>query len=229
MRVGVFSMKLTRYLLTAFIIGLVSLIGFSCMAILISGHKIVKFDQYVISYIQGFESPTLTSIMNFFTYVGSFPIVFGIFIIVAFILYFVLKHRSELLLFGTVVIGTPIINQVLKQFFHRVRPDLHRLIEIGGFSFPSGHAMNALAVYGILSFLLWRHIPSRLWRTTLIIISTIIILMIGTSRIYLGVHYPSDIIGGYFASGFWLTISIYFFRRYKEKRNSRENLSGSKY
>ena len=152
-------MRLTGYLLSAFIIGLVSLIGFSCMAILISGHKIVQFDQYVISFIQGFESPTLTSIMKFFTYVGSFPIVFGIFVIVAFFLYFVLKHRSELLLFGTVVIGTPIINQVLKQFFHRVRPDLHRLIEIGGYSFPSGHAMNALAVYGILSFLLWRSYP----------------------------------------------------------------------
>ncbi|SES17578.1 phosphatase PAP2 family protein [Psychrobacillus sp. OK032] len=216
-------MRLTGYLLTAFIIGLVSLIGFSCMAILIRGHKIVQFDQYVITFIQGFESPTLTSIMKFFTYVGSFHIVFGISVIVVFILYFVLKHRSELLLLGTVVIGTPIINQVLKQFFHRVRPDLHRLIEIGGYSFPSGHAMNALAVYGILTFLLWRHIPSRLWRTILIIISTIIVLMIGTSRIYLGVHYPSDIIGGYFASGFWLTISIYFFRRYKEKRNARGN------
>ncbi|MFJ8065697.1 phosphatase PAP2 family protein [Psychrobacillus sp. NPDC096426] len=222
-------MRLTGYLLTAFIIGLVSLIGFSCMAILISGHKIVQLDQYVISFIQGFESPTLTSIMKCFTYVGSFHIVFGIFVIVSFFLYFVLKHRSELLLFCTVVIGTPIINQVLKQFFHRMRPDLHRLIEIGGYSFPSGHAMNALAVYGILSFLLWRHIPSRLWRITLIIISTIMVLMIGTSRIYLGVHYPSDIIGGYFASGFWLAISIYFFRRYKEKRNVRENLSGSKY
>jgi len=220
-------MRLTGYLLTAFIISLISLIGFSCMAILISGNKIVQLDQNVISFIQGFESPPLTSIMKCFTYVGSFHIVFGIFVIVAFFLYFILKHRLELLLFCTVVIGTPIINQVLKQFFHRVRPDLHRLIEIGGYSFPSGHAMNALAVYGILSFLFWRHIPSRLWRTTLIIISTIIVLMIGISRIYLGVHYPSDIIGGYFASGFWLTISIYFFRRYKEKRKTRENLSGN--
>ncbi|WP_277585246.1 phosphatase PAP2 family protein [Psychrobacillus antarcticus] len=215
-------MRLTGYLLRAFIIGLVSLIGFSCMAILIRRHKIVQFDQYVISFIQGFESPTITSIMKFFTYVGSFNIVFGIFVIVAFFLYFVLKHRSELLLFVTVVIGTPIINQILKQFFHRVRPDLHRLIEIGGYSFPSGHAMNALAVYGILSFLLWRHIPSRLGRTTLIIISTIMVLMIGTSRIYLGVHYPSDIISGYFASGFWLATAIWFYQRYKEKRYARK-------
>ena len=143
-------------------------------------------------------------------------------------LYFVLKHRIELLLFGTVILGTPIINQILKQFFHRARPDLHRLIEIGGYSFPSGHAMNAFAVYGILAFLLWRHIPTRLGRTVLIIISTIFILMIGTSRIYLGVHYPSDIIGGYFASGFWLAISIWFFQRYKEKRYIRNRFHEGK-
>jgi undecaprenyl-diphosphatase len=166
--------------------------------------------------------------MKFFTYVGSFPSVFVIFLLSSFFLYFVLKHRTELLLFGTVVIGTPIINQILKQFFHRVRPDLHRLIEIGGYSFPSGHAMNLFPVYGILTFLLWCHIPTRLGRTALIMISSIFILMIGTSRIYLGVHYPSYIIGEYFASGFWLAISIWFFQRYKEKRYARKNLFGSK-
>ena len=126
------------------------------------------------------------------------------------------------------MIGTPIINQILKQFFHRARPDLHRLIEIGGYSFPSGHAMNAFAVYGILAFLLWRHIPTRLGRVALIMISSIFILMIGISRIYLGVHYPSDIIGGYFASGFWLAISIWFFQRYKEKRYAGNRFSESK-
>src|SRR3954470_12294290 len=211
-----------------FIVGLFSLIGFSMMAIFISGQTIIQFDQIVISFIQGFESPMLTSIMKFFTYIGSFPSVLVISLFASFFLYFVLDHRRELLLFGTVVIGTPIINQILKQFFHRARPDLHRLIEIGGYSFPSGHAMNAFAVYGILAFLLWRHIPTRLGRTVLIIISTIFILMIGTSRIYLGVHYPSDIIGGYFASGFWLASSIWFFQRYKEKRYARNRFSESK-
>ena len=216
-------MKLTGHLLSAFLISLASLIGFSCIAVLISSQKIVQFDQIVISFIQGFESSTLTAIMKFFTYIGSFPSVLVISILAALFLYFVLNHRTELLLFGAVVIGTPIINQILKQFFHRARPDLHRLIEIGGYSFPSGHAMNAFAVYGILAFLLWRHIPTRLSRTILIIISSIFILMIGTSRIYLGVHYPSDIIGGYFASGFWLAISIWFFQRYKKKRSARNS------
>lgn len=188
------------------------------MAILISGKRIVQFDQNVISFIQGFESSIVTSIMKFFTFVGSLPVVLVIVLIALIILDKVLKHRTELLLFVVVMIGTPVLNQLLKFVFQRARPDLHRLIEVGGYSFPSGHAMNAFAVYGILSFLLWRHIPTRLGRTTLIMISGLFIFLIGTSRIYLGVHYPSDIIGGYFASSFWLAFAIWLFQRYKAKQ-----------
>ena len=220
-------MKLIRYLFSGFMISLVSLIGFSSIAILVNGQKLIQFDQGLIASIQGFESPTLTLVMKFFTFIGSFSSVFVISLLAALFLYYVLKHRMELILFGSVIIGTPIINQILKHFFHRARPDLHRLIEVGGYSFPSGHAMNAFAVYGIIAFLLWRHIPSRLGRTFLILISSGFIFMIGTSRIYLGVHYPSDIIGGYFASGFWLSVAIWFFQKYKEKRSERKALSRS--
>ena len=218
-------MRLIKDLFSGFMISLVSLIGFSCIAILMNRQKLSQFDQGLISSIQGFESPALTLVMKFFTLIGSFPSVFVIAIFASLFLYYVLKHRMELILFGSVVIGTPIINQILKQFFHRARPDLHRLIEIGGYSFPSGHAMNAFTVYGIITFLLWRHIPSHLGRTILILISSGFIFMIGTSRIYLGVHYPSDIIGGYFASGFWLSLAIWFFQRYKEKRSKRKSVS----
>ncbi|WP_233129807.1 phosphatase PAP2 family protein [Domibacillus epiphyticus] len=103
---------------------------------------------------------------------------------------------------------------MLKLLFHRARPELHRLIEIIGFSFPSGHAMNAFTVFGILTFLLWRYISAKWARGMLICFSIVMILAIGVSRIYLGVHYPSDIIGGYCA----LPFAIGFFQRYKEKR-----------
>lgn len=211
-------MKLKGYGLSAFIIGLVSIIGFASMVFLVSTKKIIQFDQLVISLIQDLESSNLTGIMKFFTKIGSFSSVLVICLLSAFFLFFVLKHRTELLLFVIVTIGTPIINKILKGLFQRARPELHRLIEIGGYSFPSGHAMNAFSVYGILTFLLWRHIPTRLGRAALIMISSIFILMIGISRVYLGVHYPSDIIAGYFASSFWLVISIWFFQKYREKQ-----------
>ncbi len=218
-------MKLNAHLISAFLVALVSILGFSCMAIFISDHKIVNFDQTIISFIQGYESPSLTLVMKFFTYLGAFPAVMVLFIVVSYYLYIVLKHQAEFWLFATVIIGTAIFNQILKLLFHRARPEFHRLIEAGGYSFPSGHAMTAFAFYGIVAFLLWRHIATRNGRTVLIFASIIFIVMIGTSRIYLGVHYPSDIVGGYFASGLWLTIVIWFYQRYKEKQYERKHVS----
>ncbi|MGG0480645.1 phosphatase PAP2 family protein [Priestia megaterium] len=211
-------MKLKSQFTLAFMLSVLCLICFSGVAILINGSRIVAFDQDVISFIQGFESPLLTTIMKFFTFIGSTPAVAIISILSLFFLYKVLKHRTELILFIAIIMGSPILNGLLKLLFHRVRPNFHRLIEINGYSFPSGHAMSAFAVYGILSFLLWRHIPTRLGRTCLLSVSTVMILAIGVSRIYLGVHYPSDVIGGYFASGCWLAIAIWFYQRYLEKR-----------
>jgi undecaprenyl-diphosphatase len=211
-------MNLKFQLTRAFLISLVSLTAFALMAAAVSAHRIVNFDSMVIGIVQGWEAPWLTSVMEFFTWIGSTKVVVVLSLLVIFFLYKVMHHRSELILFIAVVAGTPILNHYLKAFFHRARPDFHRLIEIGGYSFPSGHAMNAFSVYAVVAFLLWRHIPTRLGRSLLIVSSSFMIVLIGVSRIYLGVHYPSDIIGGYFAGGFWLTAAIWFFQWYKERQ-----------
>jgi undecaprenyl-diphosphatase len=215
-------MSLKIRLVIAFFISAISILGFSLISLFISDQKINQFDHQVIDYIQGLESIGLTRTMKFFTTIGSAPVVIGLSILLLFFLYKVLHHRLELILFIGTVMGSAILNELLKQFFHRVRPNLHRLIEVGGFSFPSGHAMNAFTVYGVVSFLLWRHIPNRWGRVLLIFVSVGMILSIGISRIYLGVHYPSDIIGGYFASGFWLTTAILFFQFYMEKKYNKK-------
>jgi len=210
--------SLSKYLFYAFFIGIICVIGFGIVALFISDHKINQFDSSVILAVQGQESPMLTSIMKFFTFIGSTPIVVILSLLIMVFLYKVLHHRQELIIFFAAIAGSAILNEILKNMFHRVRPNLHRLIPIEGYSFPSGHAMSAFAVYGILAFLLWRHINSRLGRSLLIAFSVIMILAIGISRIYLGVHYPSDVLGGYLASGFWLAILIWFFQYFKEKR-----------
>jgi undecaprenyl-diphosphatase len=215
-------MNLKTYLVIAFCISAVSIIGFSLISLLISDQKIIYFDRTVIDMVQGSETLVLTNVMKFFTFIGSAPFVIFLSLFLLLFLYKVLHHRLELILFAAAITGSAILNGILKQFFQRVRPDFHRLIDIEGYSFPSGHAMNAFTVYGILSFLLWRHIPSRFGRGVLISVSIIMILAIGISRIYLGVHYPSDIIGGYFASGFWITTAILFFQYYQEKRYNKK-------
>ncbi|MES1042585.1 phosphatase PAP2 family protein [Peribacillus simplex] len=217
-------MNLKFKLSIAFVLSVFSLIGFSLMAFTISAHEFLNFDGNVISFIQGWESPILTTLMKFFTFIGSASSVIILSIFVLVFLYRVLKHRLELVLFSAVILGSPLLNLILKLFFHRTRPDLHRLIEIGGYSFPSGHAMNAFTLYGILTFLLWRHIRTKWGRILLILLSTMMILSIGIIRFYLGVHYPSDIIGGYFASGCWLAISIWFFQKHQERKNNKNTV-----
>ncbi|MFE3973519.1 MULTISPECIES: phosphatase PAP2 family protein [unclassified Peribacillus] len=215
-------MRLKQQLTIAFIVSVLSLIGFSFIAFTISAKEYLKFDEVVIALVQGLESPLLTSIMKFFTYIGSTSALIILSLFILFFLYKVLKHRLELILFSAVIIGSPLLNLMVKLFFRRARPDLHRLIEIGGYSFPSGHAMNAFSLYSILTFLLWRHITAKWARVLLILFSMTMILSIGISRIYLGVHYPSDIIAGYLAGGFWIAISIWFFQRYQDRRKNKD-------
>ncbi|WP_189018119.1 phosphatase PAP2 family protein [Paenibacillus marchantiophytorum] len=208
------KLKVTFVLL----ISIFAFLVFILIASMIKGQWIAQFDHTLISFIQGLESPGLTSIMKCFTFIGSTLMV----VIVAFaamlFLYFVLHHRLELIFFLVVMIGTAIANTLLKHYFVRQRPDLHRLIEVTGYSFPSGHSMAAFALYASLAFLLWRHISTRVGRTIVIMLCIIMILSIGTSRIYLGVHYPSDIVGGYFASGFCFALAVWLFQWYKEYR-----------
>ncbi|PLT32816.1 phosphatase PAP2 family protein [Bacillus sp. V5-8f] len=211
-------MGLKIQLSKAFVLCLLFLFGFGVMAVLVSKQTIVKFDSTIIGFVQGFETPILTTIMKFFSFIGGMIPVLVLSVLVLVLLYTVLKHRSELILFIAVITGANILFVTLKLFFHRARPDLHRLAEASNYSFPSGHATMAFALYGSIMYLVWRHISTRLGRVIVIIISSLMISTIGISRVYLGVHYPSDIIAGYFISGFWLFFSILIFQRYKKKR-----------
>nr|WP_051348386.1 phosphatase PAP2 family protein [Peribacillus kribbensis] len=214
-------MNLKKQLSKAFLLCLLSLLGFALMAVLVSKHTIIRFDSTIISFVQGFESASLTAVMKFFTFIGGTIPVVVLSLVTMVFLYTVLKHRTELILFFAVMAGANVLFITLKLFFHRARPDLHRLAEATNYSFPSGHATMSLALYGSLAFLLWRHIKTHWGRVLLVCISILMILSIGISRIYLGVHYPSDILAGYFISGFWLTFSIWFYQRYQERRYRR--------
>ena len=213
-------MKLNIQLTKAVIGSFLSLIVFSYLAFLVEGQAFVEFDRVIISYVQGLETAVLTQLMELFTFIGSAPFVLFLSLIIIVLFYKILHHRQELILFIFVIAGSVLLNYLLKLFFQRARPDLNRLIEISGYSFPSGHAMNAFTFYGMLAFLLWRHLPIKFWRGILIVCSSSMIFAIGISRVYLGVHYPSDILAGYVASAFWLSFAIYFFESF-EKRKSR--------
>lgn len=206
----------SRHVMTLFsCISLVVL--FSYLATAISQNKISHFDEPIISVVQAVEEPWLTTLAKLLATIGSGSVVVSIALILAVLLYF-LRRREQALLVLVVILGSGALNQILKIVFRRERPDIHRIMEIGGFSFPSGHAMLAMSLYGILAYILWRNVKTAASRVLLVSAAVVMILAIGTSRIYLGVHYPSDIVGGISISAVWLIISTTFYGSYMRKK-----------
>ncbi|MFC4099233.1 phosphatase PAP2 family protein [Paenibacillus xanthanilyticus] len=187
--------------------------GFQGLAMLVSREKLMRFDLAVIDFIQGLESPGFTAFAKTVTTIGSGKVVIPLVLATAAVLFVVLKHRKELILLIGGMLGSTLLNEGLKRLYERARPDIHRIIEETGYSFPSGHSMASFTFYGLLTYLLWRHMPSKRWRGVLIAFSVFMILCIGISRVYLGVHYPSDVLGGYWVSACWLAVCVKLFRR----------------
>lgn len=196
---------------------------FSLLAFGIDGPAIHYFDSQMIAVVQGWEVPVLTLVMKGFTFLGSTEFIVGAAIAVLIYLFAVKKDMRACMFAVAALGGCALLNKILKHSFIRERPELHRLIEETGFSFPSGHSMNSLALYGMIVFLLFRYIHRPLWRGIILLVSAGTVLAIGTSRIYLGVHYPSDVLGGYLASGFWLLLTVWVILR---DRGTRPALSG---
>lgn len=196
---------------------------FAFIARAIRLQTIQNFDNPVIDFVQGAEAPWLTTLMRAFTTIGSTTVVV-LLTIFALTLLLWKKHRAQAMLLVAVLAGTGILNQVLKFVFKRERPDFHRLIDIGGYSFPSGHTMMAFSLYTILAYIVWRNLRSAGSRLITFLLAAGMIGMIALSRIYLGVHFPSDIVGGVLVSSVWLIASIAIYQRFQRKQASRLSL-----
>ncbi len=170
-------------------------------AITIISTKIaIKRELYIDNYaynliVLKLRNDTLTPIMKLITELSNTKTI----LIIAIILTILVSYLKNIKVAALIPVNLgiiAIINQILKFIFQRPRPNGFRLIEIGGFSFPSGHAMGSTAFYGLLIYLSYKLIKNKTLKTILIILNTLIIIGIGISRIYLGVHYCSDVVVG---------------------------------
>lgn len=197
--------QLDRYLPAALdkrqaALGLVALGGVALFAKItedVVDHESTAFDQTVSLWVHSHDTPTLDAAMHAFTFVGSFPVIA---VASALVLFWCWRAgRRDLFagLLGVVAIDEG-LNFVLKHLFARSRPDLFQEIAtLHSYSFPSGHAMAAAAVYGMMGVVIGRLIP-RL-RVTTSVAAGILAMLIGLSRIYLGLHWVTDVLAGYAA------------------------------
>ncbi|MCM3177254.1 phosphatase PAP2 family protein [Cytobacillus horneckiae] len=177
------------------------------------------FDERLITAIQSYVSPSLTSIVNVITFFGSVKwfVLAAIFVC----LLLIIAKKYSLAIFVALSSGLGgLINWLLKWLFKRERPDILPLIEETGFSFPSGHSMGSFIFYGALAFVLIHFVKNMLFRCIICLLLGLTILTIGVSRIYLGVHYPSDVLAGFLVGAIWLILNImvYYYYEYKLKR-----------
>ena len=193
------------------IILFICLIGFLALAEDVFNKEIMKGD------IIGYKVVSTFLISDFATPIAKFITNFGgaiFLIILTILLLVVLKNKKVGLSICTNLVVVTILNQLLKRLLQRPRPTEFRIIEENGYSFPSGHSMVSMAFYGYLIYLIYRFVKNKYLKWISIVLLSLLICLIGISRIYLGVHYTSDVLGGFLISISYLVIYISAFNKF---------------
>ena len=163
----------------------------------IAGYNFVS--EYLIS-------DNITPLVKGITQLGG---VIGL-ITIATILTIVIKNKKINILIWANLGISALLNQILKRIIQRPRPTEFRIINESGYSFPSGHSMVSAAFYGFLIYLIYKNVKNNYLKWGLITILSLLIILIGTSRIYLGVHYTSDVLAGFLIAMSYLIIFTQF-------------------
>lgn len=203
---------INKYLI--WIILLLCLFLFFYLIKLINQDSINTFDNFIYNYIRKFISPSATSFFKIITEFGNFTVMIPIIII----FYLFNRDKSFNRYFTINLVSVFLSNFIVKSIIRRDRPiDINLIIE-NGFSFPSGHSMVSFAFYGFLIYYLYHTDLKKPVKYGLMTLLGFIILLIGLSRIYLGVHYASDVLGGFLLAFIYLVIYIKFiYKREKAK------------
>jgi undecaprenyl-diphosphatase len=177
---------------------------FALLATLMVRGQTQAFDDAILRFMGNIGAPWLDSMVLEVTALGARAVVYMVVLVASAFLWQSRHHYSAALLW-VAVLGSGLINTVLKISFNRPRPDVFpwRTQHVGLASFPSGHAMTSIVVYGTLAFLIARLAPTPLLKRLTWALAALVIVLVGLSRLYLGVHYPSDVLAGFVIGGAW--------------------------
>ncbi|MEJ8758224.1 phosphatase PAP2 family protein [Pontibacter sp. H259] len=179
-------------------------------------------DDAAFDFAASIATPGFSNFIEFITFFASRQFLTPAALLLVAYFVFVRKHRWYSLKVPVVALGSITLNVVLKYFFDRPRP-LLPLTEASGLSFPSGHTMVAASFYGLLIYLVWHNVKKLWLRYVLIAFLSVFVIIIGFSRIYLRVHYATDVLAGFAAGFMWVVIGIYILRRLE--RYSRKEIT----
>ena len=172
--------------------------------------KFTALDYQVTESLRQIASPPLTAVVSWITHLANSYIIIPLSLVIAAWLAYGKQLKAHAMMLLVSLGGSYLLNEGLKAIFHRVRPEWEHWVQATGYSFPSGHAMVSTAFYGMLAYLLFRIMRAH-DRPTWYILPTAVIMIaaIGLSRVYLGVHYFTDVLAGFIAGGVWLLACMY--------------------
>jgi membrane protein DedA with SNARE-associated domain/membrane-associated phospholipid phosphatase len=184
---------------------------------ILTGDPFVFVDQWVLSHVLYFRTPLVTDLMIIFTQLGGWVVItMGSLIMTTCLLF--KRRMNYLMTYIVAILGGNLLFLMLKMAIHRSRPSSETaLIKVGGWSFPSGHAVMSVIFYGIIAYFIVRSIRSWNLGVLIVMAGGFIVFIIGFSRIYLQVHYLSDVLAGYASGFFWLVICITGLEVYSRK------------
>lgn len=175
---------------------------FVLLAVAVASGMTIALDTRLELAVHARATPTLDIAMAALTLLGTIPVVVATVLAVVALLVRV-RRRLDAAALAAFMVGQGLLDDLFKLAIGRPRPQLFPHAAAHGFSFPSGHAMTTIALAGALVFLVWPRLPGSL-RWAALLAAAAIVAGVGTSRVYLGVHYPSDVLGGWLAGAAWL-------------------------
>ncbi|HEY2913549.1 MAG TPA: phosphatase PAP2 family protein [Candidatus Angelobacter sp.] len=178
------------------------------------------FDQAVREWVHSYASPAMTRVMNAISLLGYNILIVEL--LVALAVFAKLRWRRAAVWLTVAMAGSLVLDLTLKYIYHRTRPTAYFGMAPHSYSFPSGHAMCSFCFYGVLAGLLSARTKPLGWRLLIWSTAAALIIAIGLSRIYLGVHYPSDVVAGYLAATVWVGTIIVLDHIRKVRRSSRK-------
>jgi len=211
-------LRQARFLLAVY---LVILALFGSLAFLVYVHPLLPVDILITHEFQEKSMPWLRFLMVAVSYPGNAIWLSGLLIVLAALAFWFLHLRLEAVVLVVIYLTSSLLNVLVKLLVARPRPS-QPLVEVlqhaTGNSFPSGHVMAYVAYWGTLfTFSLILFHSHRWWRNTLLIISGLFVVLVGPSRIYLGDHWASDVLGGYLLGGLWLWFWLWLYTKLKER------------
>lgn len=191
--------------------------GFATIAEGVLGKQSYAFDSSILLALRQLHTPLRDRVMLGFTFLGEPNLLLVICLSLGIVL-LARNHRSEAATIAIAGGGAVGLNLLLKKLFARARPQLwERVVNVTFYSFPSGHAMISMVIYGLLGYFLGSRFPKQRW--FIYSLTVLLVAAIGLSRLYLGVHWPTDVIAGYTAGLVWLITCILSLEIGKEFRS----------